>query len=255
MPGGCGLLEILYYIEGAGRPVDSTGENGYMIFPQSLVYEEYRDNLYECPIENKVARQRNLQETKTIEYEVMGDDLTEVDKDIFDAQTGKGPRETKPDGTPGERFAGVAELKVLPTYVASYDAKKKEVTIHTIDVTWVTEITLPKWTPGPNVPQAQKDEWTRFVAALTVHENGHKDINDQGMAKVKQNLVNKMIVLPNINAPPVKGDANYEQMKAAVQNLIKSDPDYMKIANDNIAYDATNNHGETQGATLNVNNP
>lgn len=53
------------------------------------------------------------------------------------------------------------------------DYRTRNGQISRLDLIVNLSIEMPSWSEYPNRPQAEKDEWDRFHAALRHHENGH----------------------------------------------------------------------------------
>ena len=202
-----------------------------------------------------------VKEHTTEPYTIEGDNLAQVSVDIFDR---KGPLLN------GKRYAGAARLSFRFKYNYVFNPNKKTLTVKITDVTWLTTFTLPEWSFPDNLSQNERNEWNRFLAALTVHEQGHKAIYEEFMPKVKMSVVGQTVTLMNIAKLPELDENNegkteadkaiLKQLDAAVEAKIKADNNYsdMNTKDDNYDKPMTNDnpigtdHGKTQMATLNT---
>ena len=94
---------------------------------------------------------------------------------------------------------------------------------------------LPRWQVGNSASTQEQTTWDEYIAALTTHERGHYSISKQyaqGMLSGLRNL-----------APQQCGT-----IKLAADSLLESKLAQLKTAQEN--YDATTDHGATQGAVL-----
>jgi hypothetical protein len=101
-----------------------------------------------------------------------------------------------------------------------------KVTAATVTVT--ETVTMPTWTKADKQCEPIKKEWTRFRAALAVHEQGHVDIDKKWFGNLDQRLVG------------VKDDAvdtKVEQIKAQADK-------------ENNEYDTKTDHGLKQGTGI-----
>jgi predicted secreted Zn-dependent protease len=97
-------------------------------------------------------------------------------------------------------------------------------------------ITLPRWDPPTGVSADLVARWDRLVTALRAHEEGHRDIGFTTGRKV----------LAALEALPAY--TSKEALELAADNAANA------IVSDGQArdasYDASTDHGESQGATL-----
>lgn len=92
---------------------------------------------------------------------------------------------------------------------------------------------LPQW---DNPTENLRNEWQRYSNALRGHENGHKDIAIQAAQHIASELA---------NLPPSSSCEELEKVADAEGNkMLDETRDQQKD------YDATTNHGATQGARL-----
>jgi len=103
-----------------------------------------------------------------------------------------------------------------------------------IEVSVSVEYMLPEWTPPVNADRALIDKWNRYVAALQLHEDGHRDF---GIGAAKDVL----LALGALPPYPTCDDLNRAANTAANAVL-----DRYRVQE--LAYDRTTSHGATQGA-------
>lgn len=94
---------------------------------------------------------------------------------------------------------------------------------------------LPSWQESPYAVSGFAGRWRTFIANLTAHEQGHVTLDEQYATAVLTDL-------QNFSAPSCDGVQN------KVDALVRYRVNELNSANDN--YDATTNHGATQGAVL-----
>jgi Bacterial protein of unknown function (DUF922) len=97
-------------------------------------------------------------------------------------------------------------------------------------VTVRTKITMPRWPEYTSAPQAEKDEWDRFFAALQAHEEGHIDLVRQQLSGIDDQLAG------------LSSDQANSAWTAALQQL--------QDASD--SYDTDTDHGRNQGTIINL---
>ena len=90
------------------------------------------------------------------------------------------------------------------------------------------KMSLPNWQAGTSVTPGLTTRWQTFITNLLTHENGHAALDTQYAEK----MVNDLNGADCSNA----------------KNITDTDVAALNAAND--AYDATTNHGATQGAIL-----
>jgi predicted secreted Zn-dependent protease len=101
-----------------------------------------------------------------------------------------------------------------------------------IDITF----RYPKWVRDDAAPQALVDKWDRYMKNLVMHENVHRDMAVSA-AEALSCLVAAM--------PPASSCAELDRR---VRVLYKEQ--MQKLSEDEKKYDATTNHGITQGAVF-----
>jgi len=106
--------------------------------------------------------------------------------------------------------------------------------ISEVSVSVNAQITLPRWTPPADTEPGLAGEWKRFLAALEVHEAGHKDISAKAGREIVEKLRN------------VSGLCSQIGIRANdVARLIVA-----RASEEQIAYDASTRHGLTQGTAF-----
>lgn len=102
-----------------------------------------------------------------------------------------------------------------------------------VTVMLTLRITTPRWRGRgrQRASDAARTEWDRCMGALDTHENGHADLARQWAPRLREALLGQ----PEADLPVLwdQAKADHEQAQAD--------------------YDATTNHGATQGAVLDVN--
>jgi predicted secreted Zn-dependent protease len=97
-------------------------------------------------------------------------------------------------------------------------------------------VVYPSWQPSSGAAAGLSKSWQRFSTNLATHENGHVKYDQAGAAQLLANIQN----FPATNC---------DTIIAQVTNMANNTIGAMNQTNDN--YDASTNHGETQGAVLN----
>jgi predicted secreted Zn-dependent protease len=106
--------------------------------------------------------------------------------------------------------------------------------IREVTLTVNAEITLPRWTPPPDTEPGLVTEWNRFIAALEVHEAGHKDIS----AKAGREIVDRLRGLSGLCS----------QISARANDITRVIVD--RASAEQKAYDVATRHGLTQGTSF-----
>lgn len=183
-------------------------------------------------------------------YTVSGKTLAEISKDM----DRKGPV----DPNDGKRFSGSClgklDLSIKPNDI-EFELKSSGANFGAVaslkggSVTSTAVITVPKLASNKELSDAARKEWERFLVFVGVHERGHAD-SYYGLA------VTVMQDLSSMTAPGV-GKSEKEAKAAATKALFdKITKKYGGtgladlIKADAKAYDASNKHGESQGALL-----
>lgn len=105
-----------------------------------------------------------------------------------------------------------------------------------ISITVKTTFTLPEWTPPTGTPQTVIDRWKKHMAALQIHEDGHKKLGVEAGTDFLAQL--KAI-------PPAASCAALQATAVAKRDAVKA-----AFKQKHKAYDQATNHGATQGATF-----
>jgi predicted secreted Zn-dependent protease len=96
------------------------------------------------------------------------------------------------------------------------------------------QITLPRWTPPANAEPGLETEWKRFLAALELHEAGHKDIS----AKAGREITNQLRGMSGLCS----------QLNTRANDVARTI--VARAAEEQRLYDATTRHGLTQGTAF-----
>lgn len=196
--------------------------------------------------------------TATTYYNVPGANLQAVSDNIFGDN---GQAALGPDGRAGEAVMSMTQ---------DYKTTKKTVdgdcvvtvTAGSVVFTLTCDILLPKWTGYDNGTDKEKTEWNRFIAALTVHENGHctRYLAHQAAIQAAAAALDGKSV--TIEGPCPEGCPGIETVfgKAVakkVDDLANANAaysaEYTASDTEQQNYDTTTDHGATQGATLEPN--
>lgn len=178
-------------------------------------------------------------------YSVKGDTLADINAQIEKS----GPK----DPNDGKRYSGSCKCEATldssstkTDQTVTQDGEKFEVEMWIKDGTmnYPCTITMPKL--GSNkLSKAAKDEWDRFLGAVSTHEDGHVDSYE-----VELKAVVKEIEALRGNG---KGDTEKAAVKAALDDL-KTQLGSINLTtrlNKNAAeYDKKTGHGKTQKAVL-----
>ncbi|MBD2090494.1 DUF922 domain-containing protein [Microcoleus sp. FACHB-1515] len=105
----------------------------------------------------------------------------------------------------------------------------------TVNIAVESEITLPHWEPPADASGQLVANWDHYTKALKQHENGHRDISIAAGEQVLQQLRR----LPN--------SATCAQLRTAAKAIV--DDILEQTSNQQRDYDASTQHGLTQGAS------
>lgn len=159
------------------------------------------------------------------------------------------------DPNAGKRYAGLAKCKAdLSLAQKNFDFKvtKKgdknevEVTVKGAELKYTCDIVLPKLGASKIKGDAKK-EWERFVKAVSTHEDGHVTEYEKEM-KAAAKDVDKMKGKGKDKKEDKAKKAAFEDFKKQLNKLNLA----QRITDNAKAYDASNGHGESQGAMLNM---
>lgn len=99
-------------------------------------------------------------------------------------------------------------------------------------VTIVITFQMPKWVDYAKGPRDLQETWQRFEKNLQVHEDGHKQINEECARAVEQRILSE-------------GPKPGRRFKHDVDEI------FTLYSRKQIAYDKETQHGRTQGAVFN----
>ena len=115
--------------------------------------------------------------------------------------------------------------------------KPEKCILQSFDTRVQIRYTLPKWVSSKNTGNSLRDEWKRYMAATTLHEQGHSAI---GVAAAKE-----MVRLVNSKKWSA---ANGKELRALLDKECEA---ILKQFRDReVRYDVETDHGRTQGARI-----
>jgi predicted secreted Zn-dependent protease len=135
---------------------------------------------------------------------------------------------------PGGEYAGAASYQITWQYAYAVRSDglcqivQPKIGLH------LTMI-LPRWQAGNQASSQEQTAWNAYIAALTTHERGHYSISKQYA----------QIMLHDLQDLSAQQCGN---IQLSADTLLESRLAQLKTAQEN--YDATTNHGATQGAVL-----
>ena len=201
-----------------------------------------------------------LGQTTTTHYDVGGTTLREVKNNIW------GPNGVGPQDPQGRRHAGSASLTTSYNYAYTCSSQHGQcvitITPGSVTTSLGCEILLPNWTGYSQATPAEKQEWDRFIAALTTHEQSHcdrylTDANRQAFQNAVAAALGGQSIDINLPCPEDcshPDSAFQEAVRSAVQNLLDNNQGVQNVLDQmeqvQQQYDTDTRHGETQGATL-----
>lgn len=153
-------------------------------------------------------------------YEVVGRTAAELTAEM----RLKGPKDAE-----GRAFSGLTKSPFTWRYTTRAEGQSCYAT--SVRVTMYTDVFLPRWIPPDDVVPGLIAQWKQSMAALEVHEAGHKDIS----ARYAKDIRDKIIGLHTLCY-------NFAVEANRLSNSIVAD---MRTAQ--IKYDADTRHGLTQG--------
>jgi hypothetical protein len=180
-------------------------------------------------------------------YEVAGDDLLAVSRDIFDPTAGKGT----PSSDGKRRYAGHTTFEFDYRSEWRFDPATQQVTIQIKEVVWTTRIRLPRWRRAQfqAAQTAARSEYRRFLAALHRHELGHVYLYNFGMERVRAALADmpagrftvSAAKEPEFNAdgsPKTAQDRTIaDAIDAAARRLVTQHADFVEMKRKQERYD------------------
>jgi predicted secreted Zn-dependent protease len=131
----------------------------------------------------------------------------------------------------GRRFAGYHTWTL--TWHYETHAEFAHCSIVRVTVTLTSTVTLPEWTPPPDVDSSLVAEWERYRRALAVHERGHRALTYAGAGRI-------------LRAIEGIGDQSCAFIGASVRAV--ADPLLASLRSEDARYDLETRHGATQGA-------
>jgi len=137
-----------------------------------------------------------------------------------------------PAGKDGVRFHGFTKWHVRWTY--QFRSKGKLCEIQSLETEPSGIMTLPKWDSPDRASTKLKQEWARYSAALRVHEDGHYHLGVSAAKEIKQRLSS----LTNASGCKALQQEIDSKASAIISEFNAKD----------LEYDATSQHGSTQGA-------
>lgn len=158
--------------------------------------------------------------TRTAYYDVHGASARELAADL----RRQGPRDAE-----GRTQAGAASSPVRWQYVKR--ASGSECRAASVRVIVHTDILLPRWVPPVDTEPGLPAQWTAFIAALAVHEQGHQEISVRHAERIRKGIAAMR--------------ANCRSFDGQVERANKRVMTAMRSAQ--AAYDADTRHGLTQG--------
>jgi predicted secreted Zn-dependent protease len=139
---------------------------------------------------------------------------------------------------PGAHGSGGAEYTGETSYTMSwqYDTIRGTSCIAAnVKVGMHIGTSLPLWQPTRTTTPGLDKRWDAFMSALTTHEAGHAELDRQYATRL----------LSDLNAlPPM----DCERIGSVAKSVVSADMRLLDQAND--SYDASTEHGATQGAVL-----
>ena len=168
----------------------------------------------------------SVQADQPTQYQIFGSSAAQLRTQIQQC----GPGAT---GTADAEFTGQTAYNLSWQYSAidtgdSCSVSDMKVGLH-------TAIAIPYWQPSNTAAQGLGSRWQHFVSGLTTHEDGHAAIDKLYAAKLTTDLSG----IQNVPCNSLASDVNA---------TAKADTAALNQAND--TYDASTNHGATQGAVL-----
>lgn len=129
-----------------------------------------------------------------------------------------------------------AYTKWLVKWNYLYQTQNNRCSIQTVQVNTDIITTLPKWKVNSKASKQVKNQWERYIIALTKHEEGHQKHGINASKEVLQTIKK----LPDYSSCTQLGTA----VNAASDRIIK------KYNQKDLEYDRVTRHGTTQGATF-----
>lgn len=172
-----------------------------------------------------VAAEPKLTE-KTNFYDLRGTTVEAVRADV---------RQKGPLGQGNRRFVGLTYTFVR--YRFWYDGDNETCRVTNVVTEVEVTFTMPQWVDRDKASPELQAKWDRFIAALWLHERGHKDIG-LGVARDIEAAISDLGRLGKCST----------EFRDFIQGLAKVYLDQIQPRHD--AYDRDTGHGRTQGAGL-----
>ncbi|NLC59821.1 MAG: DUF922 domain-containing Zn-dependent protease [Gammaproteobacteria bacterium] len=160
-------------------------------------------------------------------YDVHGDTLLEVARWMD---------RNGPAGDDGRRFHGYTRWQVSWRY--QFKPGRDACATAAVDIDLKVTMQLPRWRPPERVPAATVREWERYMVALRAHEDGHAAIGAAVAEAIRRELA------------AMRSPSGCAALAEAIERRASQILDDHKARE--LAYDASTDHGATQGARLRV---
>lgn len=169
----------------------------------------------------------SVQEDTPLTYRIYGDTADDLRSQIEHC-------------APGASASNLAEFTADTSYNMTWQYNTvvtgtDTCTLGGIKVGMHTSTIMPLWLPNSTATGGLTSRWQSFMSALMAHEQGHAALDKQYAATA----------LADLNALPAMNCNNLTQ---TVKSTLSNDMSALNNANTN--YDATTDHGATQGAIL-----
>jgi predicted secreted Zn-dependent protease len=132
-----------------------------------------------------------------------------------------------------QSYIGEAFWRLRWNYNAVFE--QGECKLDEINVELTITITVPRWQPAENTPAELVEKWQRFIAALKLHEEGHREI----AMEASREIIRALKALRSFSCSSIQTEAN---------RLARTIAD--KYSEKNRLYDIDTQHGITQGTVL-----
>jgi predicted secreted Zn-dependent protease len=134
----------------------------------------------------------------------------------------------------GGRFDASTEWHVQWNY--SYSRLTESCAIEEAHVEVQVTYTLPRWNPPADAPRSLVERWRTYMAALQLHEDGHRDVG----ISAGEEVLSTITELPAERTCPALGRIAH---RTANQIITRHEDEERH-------YDRVTDHGATQGATF-----
>lgn len=131
----------------------------------------------------------------------------------------------------GRGYFGLTEWKVDAAY--RWDERPGTCTLGGLTVRVVVQTHLPRWRRPPHAPRSLSGAWRRFLAALDLHEHGHRALAEEAAEALRRRLAS------------LRASTCGRIETRARQEILTLLDEYERR---NHAYDAATDHGRSQGA-------